>query len=228
MSGQLRSRLRSRLASDGIRFGQAVATKCCVTSEATWGSRAFTGDDQCWPSARLLSCRGTSATARVLRRVTFAAARVSSQLVQNLPHDRSELVWEQPILVRERGRRQNWSRIPQNWDLVCRRQSWSRSSYWRTAGKTATKPATAGKNPGLGSLLYYATLTRASVRGPQHGAMVAAVAQLYLGSMAFFALRDARAASGSAWRLLIPQLRLWGYGLLLCSSNVSFTQKPKP
>ena len=62
VSGQLRSRLRSRLASGVIRFGQAVATKSYVISEATWDSRAFTGDDQCWPSARL-SCRGTSVTA---------------------------------------------------------------------------------------------------------------------------------------------------------------------
>ena len=38
-----------------------------------------------------------------------------------------------------------------------------------------------------------------------HRAMVAAVAQLYLG---FSAAREARAASGSAWRLSSPQLRL--------------------
>ena len=36
----------------------------------------------------------------------------------------------------------------------------------------------------------------------------AAVAQLYLGSMTLFAAREARAASGSAWRLSSPQLRL--------------------
>ena len=47
-----------------------------------------------------------------------------------------------------------------------------------------------------------------SMGGPRKGAMVAAVAQLYLGSMTFFAAREARAASGSAWRLSSPQLRL--------------------
>ena len=59
------------------------------------------------------------------------------------------------------------------------------------------------KLPGLGSLFY-----NTSVGGTRKGAMVAAVAQLYLGSMTFFAAREARAASGSAWRLSSPQLRL--------------------
>ena len=44
--------------------------------------------------------------------------------------------------------------------------------------------------------------------GGGRSAMAAAVAQLYLGSMTFFAAREARAASGSAWRLSSPQLRL--------------------
>ena len=43
------------------------------------------------------------------------------------------------------------------------------------------------KVPGLGFVLYNATLTRASVGVPQQGAMVAAVDQLYLGSMTLFA-----------------------------------------
>ena len=43
-----------------------------------------------------------------------------------------------------------------------------------------------------------------SVGGPRKGAMVSAVAQLYLGPSA----REARAASGSAWRLSSRQLRL--------------------
>ena len=34
----------------------AFATRCWVTSEAAWDSRAFNGDDQCWLSLRLL-CR---------------------------------------------------------------------------------------------------------------------------------------------------------------------------
>ena len=51
--------------------------------------------------------------------------------------------------------------------------------------------------------------------------MVAAVAQLYLGSMTFFAAREARAASGSAWRLSSPQLRLWGLGFRVYGLGLS-------
>ena len=43
--------------------------------------------------------------------------------------------------------------------------------------------------------------------------MMAAIAHLYLGSMTFFAAREARAASGSASRLSSPQLRLSGWDL---------------
>ena len=42
---------------------------------------------------------------------------------------------------------------------------------------------------------------RASVGKPRQGVMVAALAQLYLTSLVLFAAREARAASGSAWRL---------------------------
>ena len=55
------------------------------------------------------------------------------------------------------------------------------------------------KPPGLGSVLCNVTLI------PRQIAMVAAVAQL---SMTLFAACEARAASGSAWRLSSPQLRL--------------------
>ena len=51
-----------------------------------------------------------------------------------------------------------------------------------------------------------------SMGRPRQGAMVAAVAQLYLRSMMFFAAREARAALGSAWRWSSPQLRRQGLG----------------
>ena len=57
---------RSPLASDVkvIRFGQAVAARCWVTSEATRDCNALNGDGQCWLSVRPL-CRGTSAAFEV-------------------------------------------------------------------------------------------------------------------------------------------------------------------
>ena len=45
-----------------IRFGQAVATRCWVTAEATWDRHALNGDCHSWLSVRPLR-RGTSAAA---------------------------------------------------------------------------------------------------------------------------------------------------------------------
>ena len=48
---------------------------------------------------------------------------------------------------------------------------------------------------------------------------MAAIAQLYLGLMTFFAFREAWAALGSAWRLSGPQLRFYSLSFRVCAPS---------
>ena len=113
-----------------------------------------------------------------------------------------ELVREQTRMVRKTSELVcNWPRKQQNWSERARRlplqkmPGCGRPRKGRTFFAFRVRP--------LKRYVYSTPL-----RGPNWVPWIVAIAQLYLGSMTFFAARQARAASGSAWRLSSPQLRL--------------------
>ena len=152
---------------------------CWVTSQAAWRSRALKCNESVLAFCEAVFWRSAFKTRRWVTSEAAWDSRALNGNGQCWPSRRGceARIWSGSSEIWS-GRRQNWSGNG-NRGGACPRLSHSHLC----PGK---------KTPGLGSKFKNATLKRTSVAG----AMVAAVAQLDLGSMTLFAAR--------AWRLSSP------------------------